>query len=98
MILLRRLSRAYTTCHSCSTPLPVSTLPVCTRCSSISPLPLNTTHHQLFGIQHPNPFVVDLADLKKKFRAAQASVHPDVWAAKSPVRLSHHCSVLLFIV
>jgi hypothetical protein len=52
----------------------------------------------VFGIsEEPNPFVVDSADLKKKFRAAQAWVHPDVWASRSPVRFSMNLQELLFL-
>ena len=86
MFLVRR--RLLRSCHSSSFP------------KSIAPLPANTTHHQVLGIpENKNPFVIDLADLKNRFRAAQASVHPDVWAAKSPVRLSNPLlDLLCFIV
>ncbi|CAA7265797.1 unnamed protein product [Cyclocybe aegerita] len=70
-------------CPSCSQPLPTS-LPACPSCSSISPLPPKITHHDLFGLPYePNPFVVDLSTLKKRFREAQAACHPDAWASKS---------------
>ncbi|KAF8973927.1 hypothetical protein BDZ97DRAFT_1648348 [Flammula alnicola] len=83
---LRLLSTKPSTprCPSCSRPLP-SNLPACTVCWSIHPLPPNISHHDLFGLpSEPNPFVLDLHTLKKRFLEAQAACHPDAWASKSP--------------
>ncbi|KAF8640373.1 hypothetical protein AX17_000044 [Amanita inopinata Kibby_2008] len=69
-------------CPSCHHPLS-SSLPACTNCWNIFPLPSDVTHHQLFNLPyHPNPFSVNTALLKKRFREAQAVCHPDAWSSK----------------
>jgi molecular chaperone HscB len=74
-------------CPNCATTLP-SPLPACTNCWHIYPLPSNTRLHDIFGLPYqPNPFAVDVATLKQKFREAQAICHPDSWASRGSVRL-----------
>ncbi|KAI0778195.1 Co-chaperone Hsc20 [Trametes elegans] len=72
------------TCPSCSAPLPTA-LPVCTSCSYIEPIPKSMSYHEMLGTSYePNPFVVDVQQLKQQFRAVQAVVHPDRWVSKPP--------------
>lgn len=53
------------------------------------------TCHEILGVPYePNPFRVDVSQLKRAFRAAQAVVHPDRWVAKSPVRININSIVL----
>lgn len=74
-------------CPVCSAPLP-SPLPACTKCWNLFALPQDLTHHGLFGLSYdPNPFVIDLPQLKRKFIQAQAVCHPDAWASKNPEKL-----------
>ncbi|KAJ7786315.1 hypothetical protein B0H16DRAFT_27109 [Mycena metata] len=78
----RLLSTLSSRCSSCSQTLPTP-LPACTRCGSISPIPPSTSFHDIFALpSRPNPFVVDAALLKRRFREAQAVCHPDSWASK----------------
>ena len=73
------------TCPACSAPLPTA-LPVCPRCSFIAPVPDSMTYHEMLGTPYePNPFVVNVPELKQQFRKVQAVVHPDRWVAKPPV-------------
>ncbi|KAI9063072.1 Co-chaperone Hsc20 [Trametes sanguinea] len=72
------------TCPSCSAPLPTA-LPVCSNCEYIAPIPESMTYHEMLGTPYePNPFVVDVPQLKKQFRAVQAIVHPDRWVSRPP--------------
>ncbi|KAI0669889.1 Co-chaperone Hsc20 [Trametes maxima] len=72
------------TCPSCSAPLPTA-LPVCSKCAYIAPIPESMTYHEMLGTSYePNPFVVDVQQLKRQFRAVQAVVHPDRWVSKPP--------------
>ena len=74
-------------CSSCHSPLP-SPLPACTHCWSISALPPDVTHHQLFDLPgDPNSFSVSLPLLKRRFLLAQTICHPDAWSSKGPVSL-----------
>ena len=76
-------------CPSCTSPLP-SALPVCSSCSYIAPIPESMTYHEMLGASYdPNPFVLDVSELKNQFRRVQAVVHPDRWVAKPQV--SHSC-------
>ena len=87
-------------CPSCSTPLPTS-LPVCPKCFHITPIPESMTYHEMLGTPYePNPFVVDVRQLKDQFRAVQAIVHPDRWVGKPPVcaRLNARRSALTVFV
>ncbi|KAJ7900351.1 hypothetical protein B0H14DRAFT_2673330 [Mycena olivaceomarginata] len=78
----RFLSTLASRCSSCSQTLPTP-LPACSRCGSISPIPPSTSFHDIFALpSRPNPFVVDTALLKRRFREAQAVCHPDSWASK----------------
>ncbi|KAK2461913.1 hypothetical protein APHAL10511_006376 [Amanita phalloides] len=71
-------------CPSCHSPLP-SSLPACTNCWTISALPSDVTHHQLFGLPYePNPFSVSVPLLRKRFLLAQTICHPDAWSCKGP--------------
>ncbi|KAF8350061.1 hypothetical protein F5887DRAFT_877382 [Amanita rubescens] len=71
-------------CPSCHTPLP-SALPACTNCWTISNVPENVTHHQLFALPYdPNPFSVNLPLLRRRFLRAQTTCHPDAWSSKGP--------------
>lgn len=80
-----RYTAAHNLCPSCSRPLP-SFLHACPACSSISSPAPNVSHHALFGLPYePNPFTIDLATLKQRFRQAQAACHPDAWTSKGPV-------------
>jgi len=79
-------TKSTNTCPSCSSPLPTP-LPACTTCWYISPLPSTVTLHEIFGLpSHPNPFIVDISNLKQRFRESQAICHPDSWASKGSVR------------
>ncbi|KAI0655088.1 Co-chaperone Hsc20 [Cubamyces menziesii] len=72
------------TCPSCSAPLPTA-LPVCSNCSYIAPIPESMTYHEMLGTPYePNPFAVDVRQLKNQFRAVQAVVHPDRWVSRPP--------------
>jgi molecular chaperone HscB len=72
-------------CPNCGQPLP-SPLPACTSCWNLFSFPKDISHHELLGLSEgSNPFVVDLATLKKSFRQAQSVCHPDSWASKNPV-------------
>ncbi|KAI0365256.1 Co-chaperone Hsc20 [Pilatotrama ljubarskyi] len=72
------------TCPSCSAPLPTA-LPVCSNCTYIAPIPDSMTYHEMLGTSYePNPFVVDVQQLKRQFRAVQAVVHPDRWVSRPP--------------
>lgn len=83
-------------CPNCTATLP-SLLPACTNCWHISPLPSNTRLHDIFGLPyHPNPFTVNVATLKQKFREAQAICHPDSWASKGSVSLYFHSLLIHF--
>ncbi|KAJ6519822.1 hypothetical protein C8R45DRAFT_952828 [Mycena sanguinolenta] len=78
----RFLSSLASRCSSCSHSLPTS-LPACSHCGNISPIPASTAFHDIFALpSHPNPFVVDTVLLKRRFREAQAACHPDSWASK----------------
>ncbi|RPD62931.1 Co-chaperone Hsc20 [Lentinus tigrinus ALCF2SS1-7] len=85
--LARNYSHASTrpkTCPSCSAPLPTA-LPVCTKCSYIAPIPESMSYHEMLGVPYePNPFVVNVPQLKNEFRAVQTVVHPDRWVARPP--------------
>ncbi|KAI8995636.1 Co-chaperone Hsc20 [Trametes punicea] len=72
------------TCPSCSAPLPTA-LPVCSNCQYIAPIPESMTYHEMLGTPYePNPFVVDVQQLKRQFRTVQAIVHPDRWVSRPP--------------
>ncbi|TFK89954.1 hypothetical protein K466DRAFT_644648 [Polyporus arcularius HHB13444] len=72
------------TCPSCATPLPTA-LPVCPKCSYIAPLSESMSYHEMLGTSYePNPFVVDVPQIKNELRAVQAVVHPDRWVGKPP--------------
>ncbi|KAJ7181663.1 Co-chaperone Hsc20 [Mycena crocata] len=74
--------RFLTTCPSCSQPLPTA-LPACNSCGSISPISPSLSFYDIFDLpSRPNPFLVDQALLKRRFREAQAACHPDSWASK----------------
>ncbi|EIN13742.1 Co-chaperone Hsc20 [Punctularia strigosozonata HHB-11173 SS5] len=76
--------KSYGNCPSCRAPLQTR-LPVCAKCSYISPAPPTLTHHDIFDIPYePNPFVVDVGELKHRFRNVQRVVHPDTWSSKGP--------------
>ncbi|EIW64664.1 Co-chaperone Hsc20 [Trametes versicolor FP-101664 SS1] len=69
-------------CPSCSAPLPTA-LPVCSKCQYIEPIPQSMTYHEMLGTPYePNPFVVDVSQLKQQLRAVQAVVHPDRWVSR----------------
>ncbi|KAI0335263.1 Co-chaperone Hsc20 [Cubamyces sp. BRFM 1775] len=77
-------SKRQKTCPSCSAPLPTA-LPVCSNCSYIAPIPDSMTYHEMLGTPYePNPFAVDVQQLKQQFRAVQAVVHPDRWVSRPP--------------
>lgn len=85
---------ALSICPSCSQPLPTP-LPVCPACEHIEPIPSGMSYHQIMGFDYePNPFQVDHATLRARFLAIQRLVHPDRWAAKSPVR----CTTAFFFM
>ncbi|KAJ8489775.1 hypothetical protein ONZ51_g2746 [Trametes cubensis] len=43
------------------------------------------TYHEMLGTPYePNPFTVDVQQLKNQFRAVQAVVHPDRWVSRPP--------------
>lgn len=85
-------------CPVCSAPLS-SPLPACTKCWNLFALPQDLTHHALFGLSYdPNPFVIDLPQLKRKFIQAQAVCHPDAWASKNPVRPYIDCFGSVFLI
>ncbi|THH34132.1 hypothetical protein EUX98_g90 [Antrodiella citrinella] len=45
------------------------------------------SYHQVMGLDYePNPFQVEHATLRARFLALQRLVHPDRWAAKSPIK------------
>ncbi|OBZ80008.1 Iron-sulfur cluster co-chaperone protein HscB, mitochondrial [Grifola frondosa] len=70
-------------CPACSAVLPTP-LPVCPSCAYIAKLPKSMTYYDMLDVPYePNPFVVDTARLKARFRSAQAIVHPDRWVGKS---------------
>jgi hypothetical protein len=72
-------------CPVCSQPL-LSSVPACNKCWNIFALPKDITHHELLGLNYdPNPFIVDVPTLKKRFRDAQSVCHPDSWASRNPV-------------
>ncbi|KAH7880743.1 uncharacterized protein C8R40DRAFT_1081689, partial [Lentinula edodes] len=74
-----RLTR---TCPSCSKTLPTS-LPACPNCWSIWNIPSDTSYHDIFALpKDSNPFVIDTALLKQRFRQMQATCHPDTWASR----------------
>ena len=81
-------------CPSCASPLP-SALPVCSNCSYITPIPESMTYHEMLGASYdPNPFVLDVSELKSQFRKVQAVVHPDRWVARPQVSHSRYiCGV-----
>ncbi|TBU35251.1 hypothetical protein BD311DRAFT_709602 [Dichomitus squalens] len=89
LLALSRRSQSTTSsgprrCPSCSTPFPTS-LPVCPDCFYITPMPESMTYHEMLGTPYePNPFVVDLRQLKNQFRTVQGIVHPDRWVGKPP--------------
>jgi hypothetical protein len=86
-ISIQRLYSTPTTarCPSCSQPLPTP-LPACPNCAYISAVPSSNPYHQIFGLTYdPNPFIVDVSLLKRRFRQAQAICHPDAWASQGPV-------------
>lgn len=95
-----RLQRNYSetsgrskTCPSCSAPLPTA-LPVCSNCTYIAPIPESMTYHEMLGAPYePNPFAVDVQQLKNQFRAVQAVVHPDRWVSRPPVSCITQVSV-----
>lgn len=44
------------------------------------------SYHEMLGASyHPNPFVIEPARLKAKFRQVQSVVHPDRWVGKTKV-------------
>lgn len=76
-------------CPVCTLPLP-SPVPACNKCWNIFSLPGETSHHELFDLPYePNPFIVNIPMLKKRFRDAQSICHPDSWASK-PVSVALH--------
>ncbi|KAJ7254108.1 hypothetical protein B0H12DRAFT_1050918 [Mycena haematopus] len=78
----RFLTTLASRCPSCSHTLPTP-IPACNRCGNISPISPSTSFHDIFALpSRPNPFVVDTALLKRRFREAQAACHPDSWASK----------------
>ncbi|KAF6766021.1 hypothetical protein DFP72DRAFT_1057215 [Ephemerocybe angulata] len=80
----RRAQSSTKACPVCTQPLP-GPVPACTKCWNIFALPADVSHHELLGLDYdPNPFVVDLPTLKKRFRDAQSICHPDSWASKNP--------------
>lgn len=88
-----RLTR---TCPSCSKTLPTS-LPACPNCWSIWNIPSDTSYHDIFALpKDSNPFVIDTALLKQRFRQMQATCHPDTWASRGLVRAG--CLPLLFLI
>ncbi|KZP31342.1 Co-chaperone Hsc20 [Athelia psychrophila] len=68
-----------TTCPQCGKPLPTP-VPVCTHCAYIARLADSTPYHALFQLPQHNPFVVDTAQLKRRYLEAQRLCHPDAWA------------------
>lgn len=81
---LRLFSALSRSCPSCHRPLS-SPLPACTNCWTISPLPSNVTHHQLFDLPYePNPFSISIPALRQRFLQAQTICHPDAWSSKGP--------------
>jgi hypothetical protein len=91
---LKRLSSTTTTgatlCPTCSTPLPTP-LPACPACRQhISRAPSNLSKHAIFGLSDArNPFVVDIKDLRHRFREVQRVVHPDAWSGNEKVSSFH---------
>lgn len=84
-------------CPSCGGPLRTH-LPACNFCDSISPVPSSWTHYEVLDVPaKPNPFELDPAFLKKRFRALQSVSHPDTWASKGPVT-SFSVSVLTSLI
>ncbi|KAH7930974.1 Co-chaperone Hsc20 [Leucogyrophana mollusca] len=71
------------TCPSCGTALPTP-LPVCPTCRYIARIHPSISFHELFGLPYdPNPFIVDLVLLRRRFLEAQRVSHPDAWATKN---------------
>ncbi|KAI0825125.1 Co-chaperone Hsc20 [Trametes gibbosa] len=69
-------------CPSCSSLLPTA-LPVCSKCSYIEPIPQSMTYHEMLGTPYePNPFLVNVPQLKMQLRAVQTVVHPDRWVSR----------------
>ena len=72
-------------CPSCSASLPTP-LPACPKCFFISKPPSKTTYYDIMGLSYsPNPFEVDPAQLKGRFRDLQRVIHPDKWSGKGGV-------------
>lgn len=79
-----RLTRS---CPSCAQPLPTC-LPACPNCWNIWSIPADTSYHNMFSLpENSNPFVIDTAQLKQRFRQMQSACHPDTWASKGQVSL-----------
>ncbi|KAE9408069.1 hypothetical protein BT96DRAFT_954057 [Gymnopus androsaceus JB14] len=65
-----RLTRS---CPSCSQPLPTS-LPACPKCWNIWSIPADTSYHKIFSLpEDSNPFVIDTALLRQRFRQMQST-------------------------
>jgi hypothetical protein len=96
---VRFYSQSQALCPSCSKPLPTP-LPACPNCAYIAAIAPHSSYHDIFGLpEEPNPFVIDTAELKRRFRQAQAICHPDAWSTKGQVRpafVSHHLSLTIY--
>lgn len=85
-----------TTCPQCGKPLPTP-VPVCTHCAYIARLADSTPYHALFQLPQQNPFVVDTAQLKRRYLEAQRLCHPDAWAVHGEVRFRAPFSALTLL-
>jgi hypothetical protein len=73
-------------CPSCSAALPTP-LPACPQCFFITMPQQDTTLYDIMGLSFSsNPFEVNPAQLKNRFRELQRIIHPDKWSNKGGVR------------
>jgi len=83
---LKSTKTSYTSCPSCSTPLPSPLVsPFCSNCSSLLP-PSSTppTAFQLFSL--PQQYLIDSKELKKSFLKLQQAVHPDRFGGEGDLK------------
>ena len=87
-------SSAASRCPSCSALLPTP-LPACPQCFFVTKLPPTATFYDIMGLPYDsNPFEVDPAQLKNRFRELQRVIHPDKWSNKGEVRSPLFCIAL----